>query len=106
MIHFETHNPSNYEITFRFVEILIWPVVFFLIILLFRRNFKDAMGRLGSIRADATGVSLTFDNLLDSATEKFKKTRTIGTAKSTTTLGSEGKSDKLPYERLIEIKKV
>jgi len=104
MIH-ETHNPSNYELTIRFVEILIWPVVFLLLILVFKRNFTEAMGRLGSIKADATGVSLTFDNLLDSATETFKKSRPVAVAKSASNIGSEEKTTELPYQQLIDIKK-
>jgi hypothetical protein len=104
MIHIETHNPSIYEISFRLIEVLIWPVVFFIIILLFRKNFKEAMGRLGSLRADATGISLGFTQVLARSKGTFNKLRPGAAAKSMSSLGTKTKEDKEPYMQLIEIK--
>ena len=88
----------------KLLEIIIWPATLFVIILLFRKQFKDAMERLGSFKADATGISMSFEPKLDAAKKIFSALKPEGTAKSTVSLHESTSFTGSPQEQLRQIK--
>ncbi len=86
------------------LEVVIWPITLLLIILMFRSSFRSAFDRLGSIKADATGFSATFEKKLEDTTQKFKKTRKVATPKSVAGVGIQGTTTESPFRQLVEIK--
>jgi len=73
---------SAVDVIIKILEIVIWPSTLFGVILVFRKQFNNAMGRLGSFEANATGISLSFEPKLDQAKEVFGQLRSAGMAKS------------------------
>lgn len=92
------------ESILKLLEIIIWPATLFIIILLFRKQFKDAMERLGSFKADATGISMSFEPKLDAAKKIFSALKPEGTAKSAASLHESTVFTGSPQEQLSQIK--
>ncbi|MCW5519390.1 hypothetical protein J1N09_06045 [Aureitalea sp. L0-47] len=103
MVH-DTHNPSNFEMLVRLIEILIWPVTVLIIVLLFRSKIKGVIHRVGSFKASSSGVEMTFAPQLDAAKKMFKQLRPDSVSKSVTTLESSERPSGTPYEQLLQIK--
>jgi nucleotide-binding universal stress UspA family protein len=73
---------SAVDVIIKILEIVVWPSTLFGVILVFRKQFNNAMGRLGSFEANAAGVSMSFEPKLDQAKEVFGQLRSAGKAKS------------------------
>ncbi|MEQ3656410.1 MAG: hypothetical protein ABNH00_11145 [Dokdonia sp.] len=69
---------ETFEVFVMLVDALIWPVTLLVILLLFRRNFADAIGRLGSLKANKGGISMTFQSKLDKAKGLLRGLKTDG----------------------------
>ncbi|PRP66499.1 hypothetical protein [Nonlabens agnitus] len=85
------------------INVIIWPSMLLIIILLFRKPMVAAFGRLGAITANASGLSLTFESALEAAQETFGSDLAAGVEKSGPKIGFEKKLR--PYEQLVEIKR-
>lgn len=85
------------------INVIIWPAILLIIILLFRKPMVAAFGRLGAITANASGLSLTFESALEAAQETFGSDITAATAKSAPSIGPDQKL--MPYEKLVALKK-
>ena len=59
------------EIT-NFLEVIIWPGTLLFIIILYKKHFVSAFNRLGSLKADATGISMEFTQKIEGVKEQAK----------------------------------
>lgn len=101
-IHFPALTIS-FEQLIILIQTLIWPLTLVVIILLFKRQFTKAMDRMGSFKADATGISMTFGEEIAQAKSTLGIVGVKGQAKSGTqirTVFSGGS----PYSQLMHIK--
>jgi hypothetical protein len=64
-------QPNYFEMVIKLIEIIIWPIILFVIISLFKRNFQSTFQRLGSFKADATGIAITFEKQLEATKQWF-----------------------------------
>jgi|GEM_PF-4119165 len=86
------------------IEAVIWPASLLIIILVFRKNIANSFNRLGSITANASGLSLNFEAALEAAKDVFEDGK-IEEATAKSGVSINGKSKVLePYEQLIAIK--
>lgn len=92
------------ETFLRLVEIIIWPLTLFVIIMMFRGQFRNAMERLGSFKADASGISLSFEPKLDAAKKIFAALQSDDAAKSGVSLKPTNNFTGTPQEQLSQIK--
>jgi hypothetical protein len=88
----------------KLLEIVIWPLTLFLIILMFRKQFRNAMERMGSFKADATGFSMSFEPKLDAAKKIFSALKPDGTSKSAVSLHEHKTFTGTPLEQLGQMK--
>ena len=91
------------DVIIRILEIVIWPLTVLVIILLFRRQFNNAMSRLGSFEASATGVSMTFEPKLDQAKKIFNELKPGGVKKSVSIMGTDAPSG-TPMEQVTRLR--
>lgn len=91
------------EVLIKLLEVIIWPLTLFIIILMFRSQFKNAMGRMGSFKADSSGISMTFEPKLDAAKKVFAALKPGGTSKSTAKLQGTVPVSGTPMEQLNKI---
>ncbi|MBT8261495.1 MAG: hypothetical protein KJO05_01655 [Bacteroidia bacterium] len=92
------------ESLIKLLEIIIWPLTLFLIILMFRKQFRNAMERMGSFKADATGISMSFEPKLDAAKKIFSALKPEGVSKSATSLHERTTFTGTPKEQLGQMK--
>jgi hypothetical protein len=64
-------QPNYFEMVIKLIEIIIWPITLFVIILLFKRNFQSTFQRLVSIKANAASISITFEKQLEATKQWF-----------------------------------
>jgi hypothetical protein len=62
-----TVTHSTFELIIKLVEVIIWPLCLFVILLIYKQHFAKAFQRLGSIKADTTGISMVFDQKIEAA---------------------------------------
>jgi hypothetical protein len=91
------------ETLIKLLEVIIWPGTLLIIILMFRSQFKNAMGRMGSFKADSTGISMTFEPKLDAAKKVFAALKPGGSSKSTPKLQGTVAATGTPREQLDQI---
>lgn len=73
---------DTFEVFVMLIDSIIWPLVLLIILILFRRNFANAIQRLGSLTANKEGLSLTFQSKLDRAKGLFSGLKPNGISKS------------------------
>lgn len=91
---------NTLELFIKLLEILIWPVLFVFVLVFFKKHFVSAMSRLGSINASATGVTMTFDNKMETAKKLLKTIQPKSISKSSSGIQVKNES----YEALLKIK--
>jgi hypothetical protein len=64
-------QPNYFEMVIKLIEIIIWPITLFVIILLFKRNFQSTFQRLVSIKANAASIAITFEKQLEATKQWF-----------------------------------
>ena len=99
-----TNMSSSLELLIKLLEVIIWPITLLIIILLFRRKFSNAISRLGSIKADSSGISMTFESMLGAAKAKFTSLKPDAIAKSEARVLGQTVQTQKPYKQLVEIK--
>ena len=57
------------ELVNNFIGNIVWPLTLLVLIWMFRHHLKDLLGKLTSIDASSTGISLNFDKEVDEAIE-------------------------------------
>ncbi len=62
-----TVTHSTFELIIKLVEVTIWPLCLFAVLLIYKQHFAKAFQRLGSIKADTTGISMVFDQKIEAA---------------------------------------
>ena len=81
------------EIT-EFVAVIIWPLAVVAIMMLFRKNISNVIGRVGSIEASTTGFSLNFkDNMEQLLSENLQGLPSI--SKSSIQVSTQSPIDQL-----------
>ncbi len=93
---------STFELLIQLIEVLIWPASLVLIMWMFRRSFSGAINRMGSIKADGSGISLTFEKKIEEAKQIFNQLSTTVISKDGTSIRPSGKR-KTPYEQVLAI---
>lgn len=101
---FYLQEKSRFELYIQLIEVLIWPLTLLIIILIFKNTFKSAFKRLGSFEANATGISMTFQELADEAIELAEGVKPLAIAKSGVSLHSHSVNhNSTPFEQVAEI---
>lgn len=95
---------SKTELLIKLVEVTIWPLTLLLILFLFKKNFADAFNRLGAIKADSTGLSLTFEKALETTKSKFQMNKPEEMFKSNSIIQNEDSTSTPPYKQLMDVK--
>ena len=49
----------------RIIEIIIWPATLVIVLFMFKKNITGIIGRIGSIEASASGLSMTFQEKIE-----------------------------------------
>lgn len=92
------------ELLIKLIDSLIWPITLFGIIFLFRKNFRDAFSRLGSLKADASGIAITFDKQIEKTKELFDKLKPGPITKSSSSIKTYVNQTDSPYKQILEIR--
>lgn len=104
MIFQDTAAPKGFfEVLVSLIDAVVWPVTLLIILILFRKNFGEAIQRLGSLKADKTGISLTFQSKLDKAKGLFKGIGAKSISKSSELGVNTSSSFGSPKEQLLGI---
>jgi len=100
----KTPTPSDFELVVKLLEATIWPITLLLIIFFFRKHFASAFNRIGSLKADTSGITMTFASVLNETKKKFNDVISTSSEKSGASINSLKVDEKVPYKQLIEIK--
>lgn len=90
-----------FEAIIKLFEVILWPFTLLFILIFFRKYLSNAMQRIGSMKVDNTGISMTFDKALEQTKEVFNKIRPEQVAKGMKALGGDFET---PYEQLKTVK--
>ncbi|PKP44544.1 MAG: hypothetical protein CVT96_01000 [Bacteroidetes bacterium HGW-Bacteroidetes-13] len=96
-----TVTHSTFELVIKLVEVIIWPLCLFVILLIYKHHFAKAFQRLGSIKADATGISMVFDQKIEAAKKLAQQIVPKQMQKSGTDIQVDDENlNRHPYEQL------
>lgn len=90
---------STFELIIKLVEVIIWPLCLFVILLIYKRDFAKAFQRLGSIKADTSGISMVFDQKIEAAKNLAKQIAPNNTQKMSTEILVDNNNHH-PYDQL------
>jgi hypothetical protein len=92
---------QTFELIIKLVEVIIWPLCLFVILLIYKRDFAKAFQRLGSIKADTTGISMVFDQKIEAAKRLAQQIVPKQTTKSATDIQiSDENLNRQPFDQL------
>jgi len=87
---------------------IIWPLTLVVLIWLFRKHFKALLGKLSSIDASGTGISLKFDQEIDEAIQELlpENEEIKVLSKSGVQLGEKKSTIKIqsPFHQIMDIR--
>jgi hypothetical protein len=75
-------NLEHYNVIVKFIEVVIWPLTILIVLIIYKKNFNEAFNRIGSLKADASGISFTFEKKIEAAKGLLKEINPKVTAKS------------------------
>ena len=92
----------------KLIEHLIWPITLLIIFIVFRKYLSDIMRKLSGINATATGISLKFDQQIDTAIENFLPTQDDDAliAKSAIQIDEQNEPvlPKTPFQQILSLR--
>ena len=97
----------------KIIEIIIWPATLVIVLFMFKKNITGIIGRIGSIEASASGLSMTFQEkieetkkLLPEAVLSPSKDQSGTKSKSSLKIPSRKKkiTGQTPYQTLLAIR--
>jgi len=94
---------GNFEVLVQLIDILIWPITFILLLLIFRRNFSEAIQRLGTLKADRTGIELSFEKKIEATKKLFQQIKPAVQSKASADIQVFPKEDQSAYSRILQI---
>ncbi len=95
---------SNFEMVIKLIDLIIWPVTLLVIVLIFRRNFSNAFERLGSIKADASGLAINFEKKLEETKQLFDKIKPKNISKAGVGIKTYVNQNDSPYKEVLDIR--
>lgn len=97
--------PTTFELYIQLLETIIWPLVLFAVMIIFRKRFSSAMNRMGSFKASSTGITIDFNDKISEAKDVFKNITEGATAKSGGLIDPNGTGiPKTPYDDLMNLR--
>jgi hypothetical protein len=100
----EIVNKSNFELFIQLVDTIIWPVTLLFVLFLFRRNLSEIIQRLGSVKADGTGIKISFEDKIASTKKLFQQIKPATVSKSSQEIQPEGLTRESPFGQISGIK--
>ena len=90
------------------IQVIIWPITVLVGLLFFRKHLGSVISSLGTIKAGASGLEMTFQNKLDSVKDMIglPENASGGTSKSSGKLNMNTNSSGSPYQQLMELRDV
>ena len=95
---------NTLELIIALIDSLIWPLTLLAIIFLFRKNFREAFKRLGSFKADASGIAMTFDKQIEDTKELFQKLKPGLVTKNVAGIKTNTNKGETPYKQILEVR--
>ncbi|MDO9137517.1 MAG: hypothetical protein Q7U21_06810 [Lutibacter sp.] len=100
----ENSSTANFELTIKLIEVVIWPLTLFLIILFFRKSFAGVFQRLGTLKVDSSGIAMSFEKELEATKSTFELNRPEIMGKGKSSFDIENASNEPPFQQLMAIK--
>jgi len=100
----ENPSLSNFELTIKLIEIVIWPLTLFLILFFFRKNFEAVFHRLGTLKVDGSGIAMSFEKELEITKTTFEINRPEKMSTGKSSFNLENSSNDPPFQQLMAIK--
>ena len=100
----ENPSLSNFELTIKLIEIVIWPLTLFLILFFFRKSFQGIFQRIGTLKVDGSGIAMSFEKELDVAKTTFEINRPEKMSKGKSSFDIGDTSNEPPFQQLMAIK--
>jgi len=97
----EFTTKSTFELFIHFVDAIIWPVTLLVILLIFRRNFSDAFKRLGTLKADSTGIELSFQSKIEATKKLFQQIKPALVSKSGQDIQTFTEENDMPFADIL-----
>lgn len=91
----------TFEHIIKLIEVIIWPLTIVIILLIFRKQFQDIFGRIGSMKATSTGIEFSFEKKIIAAKQLLKSINPMRKSKGIRT--EIHVNDKSPYQQLNEM---
>jgi hypothetical protein len=92
------------DLLIKLIDTLIWPFTLFAIVFIFRKNFREAFNRLGSFKADASGIAFTFDKQIEDTKELFQKLKPQPITKEGVGIKTYVNQSDSPYKQILEVR--
>ena len=87
------------------IAVIIWPLTLVICFMIFRKQLRELIGRVGSFKATKDGLEMTFQDKLDDL-KALPALKAAGTSKSAGTIEIKGSKAGTPYEQLLELRDV
>lgn len=100
----ENPSLSNFELTIKLIEVVIWPLMLFLILFYFRKSFAGVFERIGTLKVDGSGIAMSFEKTLEITKSTFELNRPEKMSKGKSSFDIENTSSEPPFQQLITIK--
>ncbi|MDT8414069.1 MAG: hypothetical protein RQ735_01715 [Flavobacteriaceae bacterium] len=92
---------QTFELIIKLVEVIIWPLCLFVVLLIYKQHFAKAFQRLGSIKADTTGISMVFDQKIEAAKKMVQQIVPKQIQKAAVDIQVEGENlNRMPFDQL------
>ncbi len=98
----DTFNKSTFELIIQLIDALIWPLTLLLILLIFRRHLAEVILRLGTFKADKTGIELSFDKKIEATKKMFQQIQPATIAKSGGDINAFPEENDSPFGRILK----
>ncbi len=100
----ETTETATLEMVIKLIDSIIWPVTLLLIVLIFRRKLNNAFQRLGSIKADSSGIAINFDKQLEDTKKIFNAIKPKAIAKEAIGIKTYMNQSDTPYKQILDVR--
>lgn len=100
----ESTETSTFEMVIKLIDSIIWPVTLLLIVLIFRRKLNNAFQRIGSIKADSSGIAINFDKKLEETKKIFSSVKPMAIAKEAIGIKTYMNQSDTPYKQVLDVR--
>ncbi|QAA80572.1 hypothetical protein EI546_01975 [Aequorivita sp. H23M31] len=95
---------SNFEVFVQLIDVIIWPLTLLFMFLIFRQSIANVILRLNTLKADTSGLQLSFAQKIEATKKLFQQIVPTTVEKSGGNIKVFNEENDTPFRKILKVR--